>query len=481
MVSRRVVLLTVTAAQAVSVASASVVAVALPDLGRDLQATAAEQQWVVDAFVIVFASLLVAGGVLGDRRGRRTTFLGGLALFGAGSLWCAVAPDIATLLAGRVVQGIGPALLLPASLAIVTTVFPDPGERAKAIGVWATGSGLGLATGPTVGGVLVEVLGWRAVFAVNVPLAALLILAGIRSIPHLRPLPSPHRFDLEGALLLTGGVAALCFTIIEGRGLGWTSPAIVGSAALTSILFTGFVRWERSRPDPLVDPGLLRLPTFAAANIAGAVVFFALIGSTVYFSIFFQQVQGRSALETGFCMLPLGAAVMLCAPVAGRLTGRTGPRPPMLVGLVIAAVATLAMVRLDPEIPYDAVWWNVALIGVGIGTALPPMTVTALGSIAAARTGMASAVHNASRQVGQTLGVAVLGTIIAAHSGDAADGGRRLAGAAAEDWMRGLHVALVVAASLLVAVAFVVMALVPRSGGAPLVGTAGTGGDQPAG
>ena len=194
--SRRLILLTITAAQAVSVASASVVAVALPRLGQDLGASASELQWVVDSFVIVFASLLVAGGVLGDRIGRRTTFLAGLTLFALGSLWCALAPSIPVLLAGRVVQGVGPALLLPASLALVTATFPDPAERARAIGVWATGSGVGLAAGPTVGGILVEFLGWRAVFAVNVPLAAALLLVGFRGLPRVSPTPSAHRFDV---------------------------------------------------------------------------------------------------------------------------------------------------------------------------------------------------------------------------------------------------------------------------------------------
>lgn len=460
--SPRLVLLTITAAQTLSVASASVVAVALPDLGRDLAASASEQQWVIDAFVLVFASLLVAGGVYGDRRGRTHAFLIGLTLFAAGSLWCALAPDVGTLLAGRVVQGLGPALVLPASLAIVTSVFDDPRARARAIGVWATGSGIGLATGPTVGGILVDVFGWRAVFAVNVPLAALLLLAGARGIPRIRPVPSAHRFDVGGAALLTLGIAALCFTIIEGRGLGWTSAPIAASALLTVLALGGFLAWERGRAGALVSPALLREPVFAAANLAGATVFFALIGATVFFSVFFQQVQGRSPLETGFCMLPLGLAVMVCAPVSGRLTGRIGPRIPMLTGLVVACGATLGMLRLEPDLGYGAVWWNVALIGVGAGTSLPAMTVTAVGAVDAARTGMASAIHNASRQIGQVLGVAILGAIIAAHAGERADGGRRLAGAAAEDWVTGLHVALVVAAALLLAVAVAVAALMPH-------------------
>lgn len=460
--SRRLILLTITAAQTLSVASASVVAVALPDLGRDLGASASEQQWVIDAFVLVFASLLVAGGVFGDRRGRTLAFLIGLTLFAAGSLWCTLAPDVATLLAGRVVQGIGPALVLPASLAIVTTVFSEPRSRARAIGVWATGSGIGLAAGPTVGGILVDAFGWRSVFAVNVPCAALLLLAGVRGIPRIRPLPAAHRFDTGGAVLLTLGVGALCFTVIEGRGLGWTSAPIAASTLATVLCLGGFLAWERGRPGALVDPALLRQPVFAAANLAGATVFFALIGATVFFSVFFQQVQGRGPLETGFCMLPLGLAVMVCAPVSGRLTGRIGPRLPMLTGLLVACAATLGMTRLEPGLGYDAVWWNVALIGAGAGISLPAMTVTAVGTVEAARTGMASAIHNASRQIGQVLGVAVLGAIIAAHAGDRADGGRRLVGAVAADWTSGLHVALLVAAGLLLAVAAAVAMLVPH-------------------
>jgi DHA2 family methylenomycin A resistance protein-like MFS transporter len=210
-----------------------------------------------------------------------------------------------------------------------------------------------------------------------------------------------------------------------------------------------------------VEPALLREPAFAAANLAGAGVFFALIGATVFFSAFFQQIQGRGPLETGFCMLPLGLAVIVCAPVSGRLTGRIGPRLPLLAGLTAACVATLGMLRLEPGIGFGSVWWNVALIGVGAGTALPAMTVTAVGTVEAARAGMASAIHNASRQIGQVLGVAVLGAIIAARAGAAADGGRRLTGAAAEDWVGGLHVALVVAAALLLAIALAVAALVP--------------------
>ena len=213
----RRILATVTVAQLLSVASATVVAVALPGIGRDLQASGTEQQWVVDAFVLVFASLLIAGGVVGDRRGRKLAFLAGLVLFALGSLWCALAPTIDWLIAGRVVQALGPPLVLPASLAIVTATYPEPAERARAIGLWAVGSGSGVALGPVLGGLIVDGLGWRWVFGVNVAVAAVLFAIGLRSVPRDRPQKPAHRFDAPAALLLTTAVALFVFGPIEGR------------------------------------------------------------------------------------------------------------------------------------------------------------------------------------------------------------------------------------------------------------------------
>jgi EmrB/QacA subfamily drug resistance transporter len=456
------VLATVTAAQVLSVASATVVAVALPSLGRDLGARGTELQWVVDAFVLVFASLLVAGGVVGDRRGRRAAFLAGLTLFAAGSLWCAVAPSVEWLLAGRVVQALGPPLVLPASLAIVTTVYTTSASRARAIGLWGAGSGLGLALGPLLGGLVVQALGWRWVFGVNVPICVVLAVLGLRGIPRDRPAAPAHGFDGAAAVLLTFAVALLVFGVIEGRDLGWASPAVLGAFGGAVALGAAFAAHEARHPAPLVQLALLRHRPFVGANLGAATLYGALTGLAVYFSVFFQQVQGRSALEAGLCLLPQGVLTAACAPLAGRLTARLGPRPPILAGMAVAFAAILSLLRLQPGTPVAEFWWAFALLGVGTGLALPPMTVTAISAVRTQDAGMASAIHNATRQLGQTFGVAVLGTIILARAGAGADNDAgALTGAVADAWVAGLHAALVVAAAALVLASAAIVALVP--------------------
>jgi DHA2 family methylenomycin A resistance protein-like MFS transporter len=455
------VLLTVTAAQVLSVASTTVIAVALPSLARDLDAGGSEQQWVVDAFVLVFASLLIAGGVLGDRYGRRRALLTGLGLFAAGSLWCALAPTTGWLLAGRVLQALGPALVLPASLAIVTTTYTDRAARARAIGLWGAGSGIGLTLGPLLGGLIVEVLGWRWVFGVNVPLCALLALMALRGVPRDQPADPSNRFDAAGALLLTGAVAMLVFAVIEGPGLGWDSAPVLAAFGTALVLLAAFVRQESRHPAPLIDLGLLRQRPFLAANLGGATLYGALTGSAVYVSVFFQQVQGRSALEAGLCLLPQGALTALCAPISGRLTARVGPRLPILAGLAIACAGVFALLRLEPSTPIADVWWVFALLGIGTGISLPAMTVTAVSAVESEQAGMASAVHNTSRQLGQTFLVAILGTIIFASAGEQAGHGR-LTGEPATAWIDGLHASVVVAGVLVGLAGLAIAALVPR-------------------
>jgi DHA2 family methylenomycin A resistance protein-like MFS transporter len=440
------VLATVTAAQVLSVASATVVSVALPSIARDLGAGEAEQQWIVDAFVLVFASLLVAGGVLGDRRGRRDVFVAGLALFAAGSLWCALAPTVELLLVGRVLMALGPPLVLPASLAIVTATYADPARRARAIGLWGAGSGLGVATGPLLGGVLVELASWHLVFAINVPLALGLAVLALRTVPRDRPPRPATAFDGLGAVLLTAGVGLVVFALIEGRELGWSSPAVLGVAAAAVAMLVAFGAWERRHPAPLVDLALGRQGPFVAANVGGGLIFFSLLGAAVFFSLFFQAVQGRSALAAGLALLPQGLAIVVIAPVAGRLTGRLGPRIPMLGGLALQAAGLLLLVGVERSSGVADLAWRFAVLGAGAGLALPAMTVTAVSSVPAARTGMASAIHNASRQLGGTLGVAVLGSVVFGAAG----------------FVDGLRAAMVLSAVLLGLGALVVLALVPR-------------------
>ncbi|WP_354699126.1 Multidrug resistance protein Stp [Paraconexibacter sp. AEG42_29] len=457
------ILAVVTAAQILSTATSLVVAVAVPPIGRDLGAHGTELQWVIDAFVLVLASLLIAGGAAGDRFGRKDAFLAGLGCFALGSLACAVAPSIEWLLAGRVVQALGPVLVLPASLAIVSETFPDPRARAQAIGLWGAGSGIGLASGPTFGGAIVDAVGWRGVFAVNVPILAVLAVVGWRTIPRTRPAPPEHPFDARGAALLTAGLAGLTFVIIEGRQAGWTSAGILIAGTVAVGALAAFAVVERRHVAPMVDPAVLRSRAFVVANLSGATVFFAFTGIVVFMASFLQQVQGEGPGTTGLHLLPFGAAVALCAPVAGRLTGRLGPRTPILIGLGLACAATVVLrLRLDVDLARGSLWWTFALLGAGVGLALPPMTVTAITTVDRARTGMASAVHNASRQLGQALGVAVIGAIVLAQAGTAGDGGRRLTGADAAAWTSGLHTALAVCAALLAAALVGAAAVLPR-------------------
>jgi DHA2 family methylenomycin A resistance protein-like MFS transporter len=397
--------------QVLSVANANMIAVALPPLSRDLGASGTQQQWVVDAFVLVFAALLIAGGVLGDRHGRRRAFVAGLGVFAVGSLACALAASPGPLIAARVVQGLGPPLILPGSLALVAVAYPDRRERARAIGFWGAGSGIGAALGPLLGGLIVAGLGWRWVFALNVPVALGLIAAALAVIERDSGHRGAHRFDLAGALLVTAGLAGVVFGIIEGRERGWTSPPVIAGFAAGLVLLAAFVAAERRHPEPLVDLALLGRRTFAGANVGGATMMFTLIGTTVYVSAFLQTTRDLTALETGLALLPLGGAVAACAPISGRLTAHVAPRALIVGGILCAAAGAALLGRTDAS--------------------------AAVSAAPAHETGMASAIHNASRQLGGALGVAVLGTIVLSGTSLTA----------------GLRAALTTAAVLLVAVA----------------------------
>jgi DHA2 family methylenomycin A resistance protein-like MFS transporter len=435
--------------QVLSVANANMIAVALPPLARDIGASGTQQQWVVDAFVLVFAALLIAGGVLGDRHGRRRAFVAGLGVFAVGSLACAVAASPGLLIAARVVQGLGPPLILPASLALVAAAYPDRRERARAIGFWGAGSGLGAALGPLLGGLIVSGLGWRWVFALNIPVALALAAAAMRVIAPDRGHRGAHRFDGAGALLVTLGMGGVVFGIIEGRERGWASAAVMAGFAAGAALLAAFVATERRHPEPLVDLALLGRRAFAAANLGGAMMMFTLIGTTVYVSAFLESTRGLSALETGLALLPMGATVATCAPVSGRLTARIAPPVLIVVGILLAAAGAALLGRTDATDGAGDLWPALVLLGAGTGFALPPMTSTAVSAAPAHETGMASAIHNASRQLGGALGVAVLGTIVLSATSLAA----------------GLRSALTTAAVLLVAVAALSAGLLARPRG----------------
>jgi EmrB/QacA subfamily drug resistance transporter len=474
---RSLTVLVVTLAQFMAVMSTSVVSVALPTIGRSLRASSTSLEWIVDAYVIVFASLLVAGGVLSDRRGRKGMFMIGVGLFGCGSLVAGLAPSVGWLLAGRVVQGLGPAIVTPTSLAIISATFDEPRERAAAIGVWSSGSGLALALGPAIGGLLVDGIGWRSVFLLNVPVAVAVVLLGTRFIPVIPRTSGLARFDWTGALLTTLGIGLLTFAIIEGPARGWGSGLILGSFFVAACALGAFVFWERRHEAPLIDVTLFSRVPFTVANLAGLAVFFAFIGGIVYLSAYFQQVEGRSALGAGLAVLPVGLGFFVGAPLSGRLVGRFGPRPPMVAGLVLCGAAMLGLLRLSASSSIGAVWWNLAAVGLGGGLSLTPMTATAMAAVRAHRAGMASAIHNSMRQVGQALGVAVLGSLVYAGVRGGQAGGGRLHGADAASFVDGLHRAVAVSGACLLVAAALAVVLIPAGllahGGADPAGDAG--------
>lgn len=444
-----------------AVMTTSVVSVALPTIGRDLHASSTSLEWIVDAYVIVFASLLVAGGVLSDRRGRKGMFMTGVTLFASGSLLAGVAPSVGWLLAGRVIQGLGPAIVTPTSLAIISATFDVPRERAAAIGVWSSGSGMALAVGPAVGGLLTDAIGWRSVFLLNVPLAVAVVVLGLRFIPVIPRARALRRFDSVGAVLTTAGVGVLTFGLIEGPSRGWGSGLILVAFAVAVSALVVFVFWERRLEAPLIDVTLFSRAPFTVANLAGLIVFFAFIGAIVYLSAYFQQVQGRSALGAGLAVLPIGLGFFAGAQLSGRLVGRFGPRPPMVFGLVLCGAAMVALVRLRPGSSIGAVWWDLAAVGLGGGLSLTPMTAVAMASVRAERAGMASAIHNSMRQVGQALGVAVLGSLVYAGVVGGQAGGGRLVGASAGAFVDGLHRAVLVSGGCLLLAAGLAVVLIP--------------------
>lgn len=425
-----------------AVLSTTLVSVALPVIGRDLSAGASALEWTVDAYVLVYAGLLVVGGAAGDRRGRKGLFQLGAAVFGLGSLVTGLAPTVGVLLAGRVLQGLGPALLVPGSLTVIRALFEDDRRRAAAIGLWSMSSGVALAAGPALGGLIVDGPGWRWVFLLNVPLSALLVLLAARYVPRVLRTPPRGPFDRLGAVLTTAAVAAITYGLIAGQDRGWASPLVLLAFAGGAVALVVFTVWERRSADPLVDLSLFGRAAFTTANVAALVVFFSFVGAIVYFSAYFQQVQGRSPLTAGLDVSAIGVAYALAAPLSGRLVGRVGPRPPMLVGLTLSGLAMLGLLRLGTGTGIGAIWWDLALVGAGAGLCLTPMTAIAVAAVDAANAGMASAVHNALRQLGQVLGVAVLGALVYANPALRSDAGGPLDPVRRPLFVGGLHHAL---------------------------------------
>ncbi|HET9310310.1 MAG TPA: MFS transporter [Actinomycetota bacterium] len=407
-----IVLLTMCFALAMVMIDNTVVNVALPTLNRELGASISDLQWIVDGYVLAFASLLLTGGIIGDRYGRKRTFLTGLAVFTASSLACALAADSAQLIAARAVQGVGAALLMPGTLSILTVTFP-PQERAKAIGLWAGVSGLALALGPTLGGYMVEHLGWESVFFVNVPIGIVAMAVAIRTVRESRS-DEERRLDIGGLLLGTGSLFGFTYALIEANQLGWTDPLIVGGLTIGALLGIGFLAWEHRTTHPMLPLAFFRIPAFTAGNVVAFSVSLGMFATFFFLSLFMQNpfLRGYTAFETGLRFLPMTLMIVVTAPNAGRYASKHGSRAPMTYGLILAGGGLIALSRLTPDTPYWVMAVLFVIMGHGMASTMAPMTAAVMNAVGPQRAGLGSATTNSSREVGGVFGIALLGTIL---------------------------------------------------------------------
>ena len=387
----------------------TVVNVALPQIGTGLHTTLQGQQWVVDGYAVVLASLLLAGGTFGDRYGHKRVVLTGLALFGVASSVCGLAPGIATLVGGRALQGIGAALLLPGTLAVITRAFPDRAEQARAVGVWAGVSALALPAGPLLGGALVSSVGWRAVFLINLPIVVAAIPLTWRLVRETVDGKS-RRLDIPGMVLSTVTLSATVYAVISaghaGAGAAMWVAAVLAVAALVA-----FLGWERKAADPLLPLSLLARPAFAGANLVAAAMNLVGIGTVFVATLYLQTVRHHAAFIAGVMLLPLFVPLAALAPVAGRLTGRFGPRLPMTAGLVIGAAGSAGLIGLTPVSGYPRILPALLLLGVGMGLLTASVVAAAVQAVPSDRAGLASGVNNTARQAAGALAVALYGAI----------------------------------------------------------------------
>ncbi len=388
----------------------TIVNVALPSIQRDFGAGVSELQWVVDAYLLVLAALLVLSGSLGDRLGRARVFRFGLVLFALASLSCGLAPNAAVLIACRALQGVGGSMLNPVALSIIRETFENPRRRAQAIGVWGGVIGISMGIGPVLGGFLVQFVTWRAVFFINVPIALAAVILTVLFVPESRATHS-RRADHVGQILVFVTLIALTYGVIEAPGRGWDSPLILGSFVLALVAGVVLVRWELHRDEPLIEMRVFRSPEFSAATSIAVLAFYVLGGYMFLLTLYLQDTRHYDALQAGLFLLPNALVMLFAAPLSGRMVGALGPRPSLLVGGISLTVAALMLTRLQVS---TADWWILvagALVGLGSGAVNAPITNTAVSGLPASQAGVAAALASASRQVGSVLGVAVAGML----------------------------------------------------------------------
>ncbi|SNS64109.1 MFS transporter [Actinomadura mexicana] len=388
--------------------------VAIPSLLRDLDATTSDVQWVIDAYSLVFAGLLITAGSLGDRHGRRRAMLVGFALFGAGSLLAAFAQSPAQLVAMRALMGVGGAFLMPGTLSIMAQVF-GPDERGKAFAIWGATSMVGLAAGPTLGGFLLEHFWWGSVFLVNVPVAVAAVAGLLILVPESRGPRGPRRRpDVPGAVLSTAGMSALVWAVISGPAHGWTGARTLGGLAAGIAALALFAAWQHRNPEPMLDLRLLRDRDFSGAAAMIALFGFALAGMLFALTQLLQFVHGYGPLKAGLALLPVAVSAGLGNGLGASLESRFGARPALVTGFCVAAAGFLVLGLTGPDDGYGALGLGLAILGFGAGLGTPPAYSTLMAAVPPAEAGVGSAVNDAGQELGSALGVAVLGSVVSA-------------------------------------------------------------------
>jgi EmrB/QacA subfamily drug resistance transporter len=432
----------------------TVVNVALPTMEKDLHVKLSQLEWVVTAYALTFAALLITGGKLADLYGRRRIFVLGLVVFTLSSLACGLAPSAGFLIGARTVQGAGAALMNPATLSIITATFP-PKERGQAIGIWAGVSALALAIGPLAGGLITENLSWNWIFFVNVPVGALGIVVSRLVIRESRDTSHEQSIDLPGLLTSAGFLFALSYALIEGNGRGWGSGEILGLFAAAAVLLAAFVLLEHRQRLPMLDLSLFRIGSFAGANLVAMLVSLAMFGVFFFVSIYIQNILGYSATQAGAMFLPMTILIILIAPIAGRFSDQVGSRWLMGGGMALVGISLLLYQRVGLHSDFWTLLPAMILGGVGMASTMSPMTAAAMGSVPVDKAGVGSGVLNSFRQVGGSLGIALIGAIVASYIHNPP---RSPAGA--QDYVNGLHVGLAVSAAISFAAAIVAVVTV---------------------
>jgi len=418
---------------------ATIVNVAIPAIRRDFGASASQMQWVIDIYTLVLASLLMLSGAAGDRFGRRRVFQIGLTVFAAGSLLCSLAPGVDALIAARLIQGIGGSMMNPVALSIISQVFVGRVERARALGIWGGVVGISMALGPIVGGMLIELVGWRSVFWINLPICGAAIVLTALFVPESRSV-TRRGIDPIGQLLALATLFGLVFVLIEGPALGWSDPRIAAIAVTAALSFAGFLRYESRREDPFVDLRFFRSVPFASATVI-AVCAFASWGAFLFMmSVYLQGQRGYSAAHTGLIYLPIAIGALVFSPLSGRMVGRFGARPSLLIAGLLLTAAPAMLTRLTGVTPIAVVLVIFGVFGIGFAMVNAPVTNAAVSGMPQDRAGAASAVTSTSRQVGVSIGVALCGSL----AGDALTTSADFAASARPLWFVGVGLGLVI-------------------------------------